>query len=201
MLGEEGLLTSRACFAPQGSASAHLNSVALLGNSAASFGGGVALAGADSAALLLNSGMLAGNNAGVAGGGGALHAPGFQLLGTLVADNGADRGGGIHVATDFAPAAAACAAAAATGADCQSPLQDLNFTGCAWAERAGGLHRCTDAAAVHCVLLGSNSARAGSSIFWIRSASPNTALVCHNCATGARLALPCCRFAPPASSA
>jgi hypothetical protein len=68
----------------------------------------------------------------VAGGAAALHAPLFAMHGVLVADNGAGKGGAVHVATDFAPAAAACAASAAQGLDCTAPLQDLNFTGCAF---------------------------------------------------------------------
>jgi hypothetical protein len=114
----------------QGSSSASLTGVALLGNSAAVSGGGVVLDGVGGARLTISAGALAGNTAGVVGGAAALHAPLFGMHGVLVADNAADRGGGVHVATDFAPATAACAVVAAAGLDCVSPLQSLNFTGC-----------------------------------------------------------------------
>ncbi len=115
----------------KGAARAALSGVALMGNAAGVFGGAVALAGSGGAALVLTRGAMAGNTAGVAGGAAALHAPLFAMHGVLVADNAADKGGAVHVATDFAPAAAACAASAAQGLDCTAPLQDLNFTGCA----------------------------------------------------------------------
>jgi hypothetical protein len=110
--------------------------VALVGNRAAAFGGAAALAGADGASLVVSAGVLAGNTAGVGGGAAALHAPLFAMQAALVADNTATRGGGLHVSTDFAPAAATCAAAAAAGTDCASPLQNLNFSGCVLLARA-----------------------------------------------------------------
>lgn len=121
-------MLTRSTLHAQGSAAAQLSSVVLLGNQASSFGGAVVLAGTSRAQLLAAQGVMAGNRA-LLGGGMALLSPHFAVRSVLIADNVADRGGAIDVKTDFAPAAAACAAAAASGVTCTSPLQDLNFTG------------------------------------------------------------------------
>jgi hypothetical protein len=114
----------------QGTARASFSRVAFLGNSAGMFGGGAVLGGSTGAGFVVTGGAMAGNRAGTGGGATALLASAFAMQSVLLVDNAADRGGGVHVATDFAPAAAACLAAASAGVQCASPLQDLNFRGC-----------------------------------------------------------------------
>ena len=69
--------------------------------------------------------MIAGNDAGTGGGAVALHSPAFMLSAAALADNSADRGGGVHLATDFAASINSCA----TFPGCIAPLDELNFTG------------------------------------------------------------------------
>ena len=100
-------------------------SVSVLGNQAAQFGGAVILSDDQGASLSVSGGLLAGNTAGIGGGAVALHSPAFTLDAAALADNSADLGGGVHLATDFGDSLNACA----THLGCSSPLQALNFTG------------------------------------------------------------------------
>lgn len=99
--------------------------MALLGNQAAQFGGAVILSDDKGASLALSGGLIAGNTAGTGGGAVALHSPAFALDSATLADNSADRGGAVHLATDFSVSLNACA----TYAGCAAPLHELNFTG------------------------------------------------------------------------
>ena len=101
--------------------------MALLGNQAAQFGGGVILSDDNGASLTISGGLIAGNTAGAGGGAVALHAPAFMVDAAALADNAADRGGGVHLATDFGVSTSACA----FQVGCSSPLHELNFTRCA----------------------------------------------------------------------
>lgn len=83
------------------------------------------LAGGNGSGLVISGGLLAGNGAGTGGGAVALHSPAFMLSGVGVADNSAERGGGVHLATDFGASMNACAAFSG----CNAPLNELNFTG------------------------------------------------------------------------
>lgn len=97
----------------------------LLGNQAAQFGGAVILSDDNGASLAISGGLIAGNTAGTGGGAVALHSPAFTLDTATLADNSADRGGGVHLATDFSVSLNACA----MYPGCTSPLHELNFTG------------------------------------------------------------------------
>ena len=101
-------------------------SVALLGNQAAQYGGAVILSDDKGASVSVSGGLFAGNAAGAGGGAVALHAPAFTVDAATIADNFADRGGGVHVATDFGVSLNACA----TYSSCTAPLHGLNFTRC-----------------------------------------------------------------------
>lgn len=83
------------------------------------------LAGGNGSSLVISGGLLAGNGAGTGGGAVALHSPAFMMSAAAFADNSADRGGGVHLATDFGAAMDGCAASSV----CNAPLNELNFTG------------------------------------------------------------------------
>lgn len=104
---------------------AALSSVALLGNQATQSGGALILAGGNGSGLVISGGLIAGNGAGTAGGAVALHSPAFVLSEVAIADNSADRGGAVHMATDFGASMKGCA----TLPGCDAPLNALNFTG------------------------------------------------------------------------
>ena len=142
--------------------SAQLTAVNVTSNTANGNGGGIVLGTAASPAstgllLTVNGCTISGNVAGNAtagfglGGGIYLGAPSFWLRNAAMTNNSAFVGGGLAVFADWAASQAACAIAASTA----PPMQGLVFS--------------------------SNTALAGLSLFWLRSASATAAVTCTNC--------------------